>query len=321
MDDSELDFVDLCSKLLKRVRKKAAAEPGADRRNRKAEHQSCTQSIRGAKRKVHEKDGESGSRISATQPAESELVRGGAGCDSGSSGPPSTDGDLRAKDKVLLRMQEFKRACPQKMMNCNKMEPENNEEKDCSLTAQQQKEDKPASTGSGCLSEPPESDEALALRLQQELDREAAEAQVVDLEDGGLFFCQICHRDLSHMSPEGRTQHLNRCLDQNEQSGPSLPPPSGVPDCPICGKKFKSQKSRSGHLKRCSADMGVPPAVLLQALQRQAEESRRSATAGAHTEPGGNKRKGPSKPELPARKKPRKKTEPLDEETDRKSVV
>ncbi|MEQ2184373.1 hypothetical protein GOODEAATRI_007213, partial [Goodea atripinnis] len=80
------------------------------------------------------------------------------------------------------------------------------------------------------------------------------------------------------------------CLDQNEQSGPSLPPPSAVPDCPICGKKFKSQKSRSVHLKRCSADMGVSPAVLLQALQRQAEESR-------------------------TRKKPRKKTSPLDEET------
>ncbi|MEQ2205933.1 hypothetical protein XENOCAPTIV_018642 [Xenoophorus captivus] len=70
-----------------------------------------------------------------------------------------------------------------------------------------------------------------------------------------------------------------RCLDQNEQSGPSLPPPSAVPDCPICGKKFKSQKSRSVHLKRCSADMGVSPAVLLQALQRQAEESRSSTTA------------------------------------------
>lgn len=55
-----------------------------------------------------------------------------------------------------------------------------------------------------------ESDEALALKLQQELDREAAEAETVDLEDGGLFFCQICHRDLSHMTPDGRTQHLNR---------------------------------------------------------------------------------------------------------------
>lgn len=141
MDDSELDFVDLCSKLLKRVRKKAAAEPGPGRQSRKAGQQSSSQSIRGVKRKVHQKDEDSGSRISATQPVESELVRGGAGCDSGSSAQPSADGDLRAKDKVLLRMQEFKRACPQKMMNSNRMAPENNnEEKDCTLTAHQQKE-------------------------------------------------------------------------------------------------------------------------------------------------------------------------------------
>lgn len=59
-----------------------------------------------------------------------------------------------------------------------------------------------------------DSDEVLALQLQQELDREAAEVQTVDLEDGGLFFCQICHRDLSHMTPEGRTQHLNRSEQQ-----------------------------------------------------------------------------------------------------------
>ncbi|XP_015228098.1 PREDICTED: structure-specific endonuclease subunit SLX4 [Cyprinodon variegatus] len=179
-----------------------------------------------------------------------------------------------------------------------------------------QRRDKPTSSCSGShSSDRAETDEALALRLQQELDREAAEAQAVDLEDGGLFFCQICHRDLSHMTAEGRTQHLNRCLDQNEQSAPSAPPPSAVPDCPICGKKFKTQKSRSAHLKRCSADMGVSPAVLLQALQRQAEESRISSAANTQAQPAGSKRKGPSKAELPARKKPRKKNEPVDEET------
>ena len=59
-----------------------------------------------------------------------------------------------------------------------------------------------------------DSDEALALRLQQELDREAADAQAVELEDRGLFFCQLCNRDLSHMTAEGRTQHLNRSVDQ-----------------------------------------------------------------------------------------------------------
>lgn len=70
---------------------------------------------------------------------------------------------------------------------------------------------------------------------------------------------------------------LCRCLDKSEESAPAPspppPPPPGVPDCPICGKKFKSQKSRSTHLKRCSTDMGVSPAVLLQALQRQSEET------------------------------------------------
>lgn len=74
---------------------------------------------------------------------------------------------------------------------------------------------------------------------------------------------------------------LCRCLDKSEESAPAAPPPPpppGVPDCPICGKKFKSQKSRSAHLKRCSSDLGVPPAVLLEALQRQAEETQNALT-------------------------------------------
>ncbi|XP_017162219.1 structure-specific endonuclease subunit SLX4 isoform X2 [Poecilia reticulata] len=322
MNDSELDFVDLCSKLQKRVRKK---EPG--RPSRKAEEQqSSSQTTRGDKRKVDKQDEDS---LSGFSPTGSEVVCGGTGCDSGdavqSSAVPPPDADLRAKDKVLLRMQEFKRASPQKMMHSNRIGPAKKD--GCTLTAQDQKagsattiptQTKPflLSGGSDPRSEPPESDEALALRLQRELDREAAEAQIMHLEDGGLFFCQICHRDLSHMTPDGRTQHLNRCLDQNEQSVPSLPPPSAVPDCPICGKKFKSQKSRSAHLKRCSADMGISTAVLLQALQRQAEESRSSAVAAnAHLETGGIKRKAPPEPALPARKKPRKKADRLDEDT------
>ncbi|XP_034739597.1 structure-specific endonuclease subunit SLX4 [Etheostoma cragini] len=207
-------------------------------------------------------------------------------------------------------MQQFKRESPQRMVHKDKSRTtkhENDRVPPPPLTHRQE------SFSPDLHPESLDSDEALALRLQQELDREAAEAQTVDLEDEGLFFCQICHRDLSHMTPEGRTQHLNRCLDEGAPAPPPLPP--GVPDCPICGKKFKSQKSRLAHLKRCSTDMGVAPSVLLQALQRQTEETHNVPTANTLTQTGGTKRKCPSKPGLPVRKKPRKKTAPLDEDT------
>lgn len=55
-----------------------------------------------------------------------------------------------------------------------------------------------------------ESDNVLAQRLQQQLDREAESQAVVDVEDRGLFFCQICYKDLSAMSHKLRTQHINR---------------------------------------------------------------------------------------------------------------
>ncbi|XP_017281064.1 structure-specific endonuclease subunit SLX4 [Kryptolebias marmoratus] len=309
MDDSDQDFVDICSKLLKRVRKK------------KGEQQVLSQATQGDKRmRSNPQGGDSGWRLAATQPvgaeAEQDVVCGGARFDPGESSDrvAQTDRGLRAKDKVLLKIQHFRRASPQKMAHNDNIQPTKQDA--CALTAQRQIQDPPVSLGSARHTE---SDEALALRLQQQLDREAAGAQTVDLEDGGLFFCQICHRDLSHMAPEGRTQHLNRCLDKSEESDPAAlpaaPPASAVPDCPICGKKFKSQKSRSTHLKRCSADMGVPPAMLLQALQRQAQESPSAATANTLLQSGVKKRKGPPRPGVPARKKPRTKAEPLDEET------
>uniref|UniRef100_A0A3Q1BJE8 Structure-specific endonuclease subunit SLX4 n=1 Tax=Amphiprion ocellaris TaxID=80972 RepID=A0A3Q1BJE8_AMPOC len=317
MDDSDQDFVDLCSKPLKRVRKK----PSESSQPRKAQHQTCSQtSDRDKRRKNNKKDTDSASQpVSAG--AEQPVDSGGTGHDSGDAGSsvvpsaaagPRSDRGQRAKDKVLFRMQQFRRASPQKMVHADKSQPTS---QDCAPFAVQKREDTPETLSSDFHPKPPDSDEALALRLQQELDREAAEAQTVDLEDGGLFFCQICHKDLSHMTPEGRTQHLNRCLDESEESAPAPPPPPSVPDCPICGKKFKSQKSRSAHLKRCSSDMGVSPAVLLQALQRQAEENKSTATANTHIQTVSTKRKGPSKPGLPSRKKPRKKTEPMDEET------
>uniref|UniRef100_A0AAQ4QZH4 Structure-specific endonuclease subunit SLX4 n=1 Tax=Gasterosteus aculeatus aculeatus TaxID=481459 RepID=A0AAQ4QZH4_GASAC len=284
MDDSDQDFVDLCSKLLKRVRKKPG-ESIQPRRNHRREPEEEEEVV---------------------------VVGGGTDRDSGdarssvaaSAGPRGSP----ARDKVLHRMQQFKRASPRRMVHGDK-----------SPTAVPEKDGvppPPPRQAQGLHPEPGDSDEALALRLQQQLDREAAEARTADLEGRGLFFCQICHRALSHMTPEGRTQHLNRCLDDSEDSAPAPPPPPPVvSDCPICGRKFKSQKSRLAHLKRCSSDMGVAPAVLLQALQRQTEETQNVPTDHTLAQTGGTKRKGPPKPGLPTRKKPRKKDAPLDEDT------
>ncbi|XP_060949888.1 structure-specific endonuclease subunit SLX4 [Limanda limanda] len=311
MDDSDQDFVDLASKLLKRVRKK----PGEPRPPRRAEHPSASsQASEGNKRRRNnKKDGDSRPKVPETQ-----SVCSGTGCASGDAGSLAVPSGARAErvltaeDKVLLRMKQFRRASPQKMVHRDAPLPTSHEN-DRTPNPPPQRQDPPQPSTSGLH---PDSDEALALRLQQELDKEAAEAEALTLEDGGLFSCQICHRDLSHMTPDGRTQHINRCLDDSEESAPAPPPPPALPECPICGKTFKSQKSRSAHLKRCSSDMGVPPAVLLQALQRQAEETQNVPTVNtAHTETGGTKRKGPSKPGVPAKKKPRKKSDPLDEDT------
>ncbi|XP_062285810.1 structure-specific endonuclease subunit SLX4 isoform X2 [Scomber scombrus] len=329
MNDSDQDFVDLSSKPLKRVCK--------PRKPRQAAHPPSSQAGNGDKRRINNRrDGGSGSKcvaaVGGTQPvcieAEQLVVSGGVGLDSGDTGSsvsvhsfasaaaePRAERDLCTKDKVLNRMQQFRRASPQRLLHNNQSLPTGQENDRNTAPPLAERRDTPESTSSGLHLNPPDSDEALALRLQQELDREAAEAQSVDLEDGGLFFCQICQRDLTHMTPEGRAQHLNRCLDESETPIPAPPPPPGVPDCPICGKKFKSQKSRSSHLKRCSSDMGVSPAVLLQAVQRQTEESQSTATANTLAQTGGTKRKGPPKPGLPVRKKPRKKTQPLDEDT------
>ncbi|XP_058495800.1 structure-specific endonuclease subunit SLX4 isoform X3 [Solea solea] len=319
MDDSDQDFVDLCSKLLKRVRRK----PGESRPPKSAEHQPSTQTSEGDKRrKKNKKDGDSGSKVTGTQSVFTgtgqHAASGETGGDSRDAGPlaaatsstttaaePRFERGLSAKDKVLLKMQQFKKTSPPRMTHRDTRQQMNLD------GPQPQRQDSPEPCSSGLHIN---SDEALALRLQQELDREEAQAEMVDLEDGGLFFCQICYRDLSHMTPEGRTQHLNRCLDDSENSG-LIPPPPLVPDCPICGKTFKSQKSRSTHLKRCSSEMGVPPAVLLQALQRQAKETPNVPTVNTVAQTAGTKRKGPSKPGLPVKKKPRKKADPVDEDT------
>lgn len=117
MDDSCQDFVDVCSNPLKRARKKQ----GEPRQQRKAEKQPPSLSGDEAKRKRnHNKDGSSGPKGAGAQPvgepAEAILgvAGGGHGFKSGEAG--RVEGGWTAKDKVLQRMQGFKRTSPQKMV-------------------------------------------------------------------------------------------------------------------------------------------------------------------------------------------------------------
>lgn len=118
MDDSDQDFIDLCSKPLKRVRKK----PTEGKNRPKAEQKSASQASGREKRKVNLKDDviASGSKFARTQSDHSalgvaqEVVCLGAGGDAG--GTQKAEKQVRAKDKVLQRMQQFKRASPQKMV-------------------------------------------------------------------------------------------------------------------------------------------------------------------------------------------------------------
>lgn len=66
------------------------------------------------------------------------------------------------------------------------------------------------STGSGPWLPATESDTAVALALQQEFGQEGATAPDDSLEEKGLFFCQICQKNLSAMNVTRREQHVNR---------------------------------------------------------------------------------------------------------------
>lgn len=133
MDDSDQDFIDLCSKPLKRVRKK----PAEGRNRPKAEQKSVSQASSREKRKANPKEdvGSGGSKCARTQTdhsdsgAAQEVVCLGAGGDAG--GAQRAEKLVRAKDKVLQKMQQFKRAGPQKMALTGRTAAATKEENDC----------------------------------------------------------------------------------------------------------------------------------------------------------------------------------------------
>nr|XP_021553807.1 structure-specific endonuclease subunit SLX4 [Neomonachus schauinslandi] len=197
----------------------------------------------------------------------------------------------RTAELVLQRMQQFKRADPKRLQHAS-------EGSSLEATLEEKAPEGPpeemtAGNGSGPGLPATESDAAVALALQHEFGQQRAPTHEANLEETGLFFCQICQKNLSAMNVTRREQHVNRCLDEAEKAlTPSTP---RIPECPICGKPFLSPKSRISHLKQCAVKMDVGPQLLLQAVRLQTAQPGRACgtlASSFSSHVGGLKRKG-----------------------------
>ncbi|XP_038275258.1 structure-specific endonuclease subunit SLX4 isoform X2 [Dermochelys coriacea] len=215
---------------------------------------------------------------------------------------------LRVAELVLERMQQFKRVEPKQLKHTvGSILPETVTNESIPDVSQENHQPGNVTTPDLPAKEP---DVALAVALQQELKEEVPGS----LEEAGLFFCQICQKDLSAMNATRREQHVNRCLDEMEKSeAPSSSNPQ-IPECPICGKRFHTPKSRASHLKRCAVKMEVPPQLLLQAVQLQALALSDGLPVAPSNQLGRSKRKGSSKEEESKKKQKTSKVETTDED-------
>ncbi|XP_014648979.1 PREDICTED: structure-specific endonuclease subunit SLX4 [Ceratotherium simum simum] len=259
-------------------------------------------------------NGEGGMHASAVLRENAQSTQTEAAPDSNSQLPPScltvtmpSASKPRTAELVLQRMQQFKRAHPERLKRASggrSLKAALEEDIPMGL-----EEEMMAGNVSGPGLPATESDVAVALALQQEFGQERASAHDVSLEEKGLFFCQICQKNLSAMNVTRREQHVNRCLDEAEKAlRPSAPQ---IPECPICGKLFLTPKSRISHLKQCAVKMEVGPQLLLQAVRLQTAQAEGSCSTPASSfsnHVGGLKRKGATNKKEP--KKRRKVNEP-----------
>ncbi|KAM3916409.1 structure-specific endonuclease subunit SLX4 [Leptodactylus fuscus] len=295
MVESDDEFVELCSKLLKRVKKNnnpqesqnvpksSTAARGKPKRAKPSATKKQKKDVGSREAEVGVIPGPDGDKADVlrlernhkvqSQPADGLLQDDGSrtDCQEGDNKPLD---QISVKNLVLERMQQFKREAPSRM----KLDSIEIGEAHAALSE-------------ACHTV--QSDGALALALQMD-----AKEKPASLEDEGLFFCQLCQKDLTAMSSVLREQHVNRCLDQVESLGGSSAAPA-VPSCPLCGKPFSTEKSRASHLKRCAAKLDVPAQTLLQAVQRQAAE----AVFEVPSRVVNGKRKGVPKQREPSKKR------------------
>ncbi|XP_010152701.1 PREDICTED: structure-specific endonuclease subunit SLX4 [Eurypyga helias] len=220
--------------------------------------------------------------------------------------PLLAESKVRVAELVVERMQQFKRVAPEQL----KHSTDDSLPKSVAVgdfPDESQEQNPPENDTHHLLSM--EHDGALALALQQ-ANREEA---LASLEDAGLFFCQICQKDLSAMTTTRREQHVNRCLDEMEEAQMSSSSKPLVPECPICGKQFQTPQSRVSHLKRCAVEMDVPPKLLLQAVQLQVSTLGDVPPQCSSNQPSRSKRKGTSA-EGPQKMQKRAKMETKDED-------
>ncbi|XP_044513931.1 structure-specific endonuclease subunit SLX4 [Gracilinanus agilis] len=361
MDESDDDFNELCSKLLRRVRKKGVKEGRGETRTREEESSCQTKSklkrtklppktkishaTTGKKTKLGERGlapGNEGkcevtsheSKVVPTSEREEDILAAtqkepvpqlsqpknqtvGVPDDSSQTESfclttllPSVS-KPRAAELVLQKMQQFKRTSPEKL----KHDPES-----CSVETilkenapKSSQEEDTLNNGNVPGLSVTESDAALALALQQEFGQETPQ-NADSLEQEGLFFCQICQKDLSAMNATRREQHVNRCLDESEKSLEPISVAPKIPECPICGKPFTTLKSRNSHLKQCAIKMEVSPQQLVQAVRLQTFQPDECFPSASSTPSGRSKRKGSTNEKKPQKRRKTTKTEAMSED-------
>ncbi|XP_074052967.1 structure-specific endonuclease subunit SLX4 isoform X2 [Macrotis lagotis] len=360
MDESDDDFNELCSKLLRRVRKKGAKEGLGETKTQKETRSSQTKSKLKrtkppSKAKVShdstEKKTEWGKRgpvpqkkgkcevtslesgVASTSKREEDTLTAtqkepvpppnhpknwtGIPDDSSQTASSCLTALLpsvskpRAAELVLQKMQQFKRTDPEKLKHV----PEG-----CSVETilkenvpKSSQEEDTLNNGNMPGFSVIESDAALALALQQEFGKETPQNSE-SLEQEGLFFCQICQKDLSAMNATRREQHVNRCLDESERSLETASIAPKIPECPICGKPFTTSKSRNSHLKQCAIKMEVSPQQLVQAVRLQTFQPNECFPSASSKPAGESKRRNSANEKKPQKKQKISKKETMSED-------
>ncbi|XP_028401432.1 uncharacterized protein LOC114524527 isoform X2 [Dendronephthya gigantea] len=94
--------------------------------------------------------------------------------------------------------------------------------------------------------------------------------------------CQLCGKDLTKYSTVRHQQHINRCSGNIGKTRPNVELEMTSIVCPICGKAFKTTKSRQTHMKKCAKENNVSTHQLVK-LSRQENVRNSKETAVMNT--------------------------------------